>query len=245
MTPAPPRPAATVVLLRDAESGPELLLLRRPPTGFAADVWVFPGGAVDTEDYRLPPPLAEEAARWAGRMGIDDPADAWAFVVAALRETWEETGLLLGAAATSAEAVEAARRRLLAGAVPFLEAASLVGFRPSLDSLVYFARWVTPPSLSKRYDTRFFVAPVHSNAAVTLPTDELLDAIWVRPEEAVHMHETKVNQLMIPTLYTVRRLVGFRSVAGILGELALDEPRSYLPGMRGSPEGVIIERDAE
>jgi 8-oxo-dGTP pyrophosphatase MutT (NUDIX family) len=130
-TPAEPRPAATVVLLREAPGGPEALLLRRHRrSGFAADAWVFPGGVVDAADRdpalaaRLEGPAPEA---WAARLGVRAPGEALGYVAAALREAWEETGIVLAPGCPTGGGVEDARRALLAGGATLAEAAARAG----------------------------------------------------------------------------------------------------------------------
>jgi 8-oxo-dGTP pyrophosphatase MutT (NUDIX family) len=239
--PATPRPASTVVLLSESDDGPQVLLLRRPPTGFAADAWVFPGGTVDSDDYRLAPPAPGEPARWASRLDVADPAEAWGYVVAAFRETWEETGLLLGRAAAAEADVIAARRRVLGGVQKFSDAAAAVRLLPDTESLVYMSRWITPHSSPRRFDTRFFAAQVNQRAPITLEGGELLEARWVRPEAALDESGDGRYHLMTPTIYTLRRLTGFASVGATLSSLAAESPPSYLPRMRTGAQGIIID----
>ncbi len=238
--PITPKPASTIALMREAATGPEVLLLRRPPTGFAADAWVFPGGTVDPDDYRLLPAASEEPGRWAERLQITDPTVAWGHVVAALRETWEETGLLLGSTRARDPELHEARLRVLTGIEPFAAAAASIQYSPASDSLTYLSRWITPHSSPRRYDTRFFLAAVTARSHIVLVGGELLEARWVRPEVALSESQNEYN-LMTPTLYTLRRLVGYGSVAAIVHQLATETPRSYLPRMRTGPEGVIID----
>jgi 8-oxo-dGTP pyrophosphatase MutT (NUDIX family) len=239
--PVAPRPASTVVLLREAKAGPQVLLLQRPPTGFAADAWVFPGGTVDPDDYRLLPPTPEDPARWAARLDLVDSTEAWGFVVAALRETWEETGLLLGKTVATESEVHSARRRVLSGIETFAAAAASVHYSPASNSLIYLSRWITPHSSPRRYDTRFFLARVNARSQIKLEGGELLEARWVQPETALAEAADGKYHLMTPTVYTLRRLIGFDSADSIFRGIATEPPRSYLPHMRTGPQGVIID----
>lgn len=241
--PATPRPASTVVLARDAPDGVEVLLLRRPPTGFAADAWVFPGGTVDSEDYRLEPATSEQTTMWASRLGLADPALAWSFVVAAIRETWEETGVLLGADHAAREALGAVRPRVLAGDDSFTASAVRVGYRPDGRVLHYVARWITPQSLPRRYDTRFFLAAVDADTPVSLHGQELREAAWIRPEAALAARAEGKLHLMTPTAHTLKRLAGSTSAAQMLDRSDSLPPTIYPPTMRVDPEGIIIGSD--
>ncbi len=241
--PVAPRAASTVVLARDASSGVEVLLLRRPPTGFAANAWVFPGGTVDGEDYRLEPATSEQPEAWANRLGLADPSLAWSFIVAAIRETWEETGVLLGAGRVESDALGAVRGRVLAGEDSFATCAIRAGFRPDGGPLHYLARWITPPSLPRRYDTRFFLAAVDPGTAVTLHGQELREAMWIRPEAALASRSDGKLHLMTPTAHTLERLAGSESVAQLLDRSDSLPPTIYPPTMRVDPEGIIIGSD--
>jgi 8-oxo-dGTP pyrophosphatase MutT (NUDIX family) len=247
--PVEPRPAATVVLLREGEAGPEALLLRRHRrSGFAADAWVFPGGVVDPADRD--PALGAwmdgpDAAAWAARLGLGDPAEAQGYVAAALREAWEETGILLarpGAdGAADAEGLDAARRALLDGSAGLREAAEGTGVRLSGDALVYLAHWITPEPEPRRYDTRFFAARVPDGAECVLHTHELTDAVWMAPVEAVARFHTGEMKMLPPTVRTLARLAEHRTLPE-LWEALRDAPvPAILPRMRRHPEGVAIE----
>src|SRR5262249_29833968 len=193
---APPRPAATVVLLRDASAGLEALLLRRHRrSGFAADAWVFPGGVVDARDRsgeaadRMDGPSPGE---WARRLGMDDPAEAVGYVAAAIREAFEETGIVLARPdnvsvphADAAHSLEVARRALLNDVIGLRDMAIGNGLRLCGDGLVYIAHWITPLPESRRYDTRFFAARAPEGAVCTVHDAEMTDALWLRPADAV------------------------------------------------------------
>ena len=234
-----PKPASTVVLVRNAEGGPEVLLLRRPNRGFAAGAWVFPGGMVDADDYRLEPPSAEEPALWASTLRMNDPPLAWAHVVAAVRETWEETGLLLGEATASMATVQQARQRLLDGREPMSRIAPAIGFR--LATLLYLSRWITPESAPRRYDTRFFVVRWAEGQEIVPAAAEVEQAIWTSPARALERVEGGELRMMTPTRYTLHALTRFRSAEEMLARLSTETPPSYLPRMRTTPEGVIID----
>ena len=146
-----------------------LLLRRHGRSGFAAGAWVFPGGVVDGDDSDLalvermdgPTPM-----QWAERLGLTDPAQAVAFVVAAVREAFEETGILLARLADDAtnpggqEGLEIARRALLAEVVDLRQVVVTRSLRIAADELLYVAHWITPEPEPRRYDTRFFLARV-------------------------------------------------------------------------------------
>jgi 8-oxo-dGTP pyrophosphatase MutT (NUDIX family) len=235
-----PRRASTVVLLREAGE-PEVLLLKRPGrSGFAADAWVFPGGVVDESDSTVPPADAGAPARWACRLRLGDPREAWAHVVAALREAWEETGILVGAPELAAGSGEVVRAEVLAGRLPFASALAELGRPLETESLVYVARWITPEREPRRYDTRFFLAPVAAGAAALLHGEELSDALWLPPGEAVEAYRADEMKMLPPTVHTLERLAGYTSAAAALGALREAPVPSFLPSMRPHADGVMV-----
>ncbi len=251
-TPVEPRPAATVVLLREGAQGPEALLLRRHRrSGFAADAWVFPGGTVDEADRD--PALAERLdgpapAGWAARLGVADEGEAQGYVVAALREAFEETGILLArwdrvgdVHADPAESLAVARRALLNGVVGMWQTVVANGLRLSGGELLYLAHWITPEPEPRRYDTRFFLARVDEGAECVPHEAEMTDHRWMTPAAAVAGFESGQMKLLPPTVHTLRRLAPFGSLDAAWGALRGAEVPAILPRMRRHPEGVAIE----
>ncbi len=244
--PVATRPASTVVLARDGACGMETLLLLRPQrSGFAGGAWVFPGGRVDASDgdaSLLPEDAQSSGVRWAERLGVEDPEIARGYVIAALREAWEETGILIGrAAAASADRLAGLRREVLAGECSFADAVRNGGIQLHLHRMVYLAHWVTPEPEPRRYDTRFFLARAEPGAECVLEGDELSEARWVSPVEAVESYSGGKMMLLPPTVDTLRRLAAYDDLRTALAELgALPVPR-VLPTMRRDPDGVVIE----
>ncbi len=259
--PAAPRPAATVVLVRESAAGRarsdtlESLLLRRPSrSGFAADAWVFPGGTVDAADRDPALPVlcdGPEPEEWAERLGLEDAGEAFGYVMAALREAFEETGILLartgiGAdrerdATVAREVVGKHRQALLAGQVTLRELAAREGLRYATDQLLYLAHWITPEPEPRRYDTRFFLAPLPPGQDQTLHEPELVEARWLTPAGALECFLTGEMKMLPPTVHTLQRLEGFASLAALREALEGAPVPTILPRMRRSPEGVVIE----
>lgn len=250
LVPAVPRPAATVVLLRDAEGGPEALLLRRHKrSGFAADAWVFPGGVVDPGDRtdetdRLDGPSPEE---WARRLQLDDPAEAVAYVTAAVREAFEETGILLahpdrlGAAPHHpAESLAVARRALLNEVVTLRDVAVGNGLRLAGGELIYVGHWVTPEPEPRRYDTRFFAARAPAGAVCDAHDAEMTDSIWLHPAEAVERFQDGQLKLLPPTVHTLQRLDGYAGWDALRAALQDAPVPGITPRMERRPDGVAI-----
>ena len=229
-----PRPAATVVLLRDGTDGLEVLLTHRPTTmAFAPDVHVFPGGRVDSAD--LDPALQARsvvtAAEAAVALGGDvSGTDALAAYIAAIREAFEEVGVLLADVGAEGD-LEGARRRLLDSPGSFPEVAAAFDLRLRTDLLVPLSRWVTPPILDRRFDTRFFVAATPDMADVSLVGDEVVAHGWHRPVDALESMATGDLAMWLPTSTTLTQLLHVTSI---------DEVRERMaPGRLG---GVVVEQ---
>lgn len=254
--PETPRAAATVLLARDSSDGPEVLLLRRNKrSGFAADAWVFPGGVVDDGDRdpsvveRLDGPTPMQ---WAERLGLHDPGEALAFMVAAVREAFEETGILLARVSDDAtnpggamENLNVARRALLSNVLGLRQILVTRNLRVSGDLLLYLAHWITPTPEPRRYDTRFFLARAAPEAVCTTHESEMTESVWLTPRGAVHYFELGSLKMLPPTVHTLRRLAGYSSVDEIFSALCEAPVPAILPVMRRVADGVAIELPAE
>lgn len=193
-------PAATVVLVRET-SGEVLLLLRHARHGFMANVWVFPGGRLDASDLDGQSPL--------GADGIIGEAQLAPFARAALRETWEEAGLLLTDPPRIAAPDEARDQRAFAAASsdgPSSRASRFLKIEP-------FARWVTPPSEKRRFDTVFFLGLVPPLEAVP-DHGEVIEARWLHPAMALNEHRANRLALAPPTLVTLHSILAASYGAG-------------------------------
>jgi 8-oxo-dGTP pyrophosphatase MutT (NUDIX family) len=251
LMPAIPRPAATVVLLREEAGGLEALLLRRHrKSGFAADAWVFPGGVLDERDRsgevadRLDGPTP---GQWAERLGVDDAGEALGYVAAAIREAFEETGILLArpdpegpTQLHDAEGMAVARRALLNDVVGLRDVAVGNGLRLMGDALVYIAHWITPEPEPRRYDTRFFAARAPEGAVCDVHDLEMTDAVWLAPAEAVERFRAGQMKLLPPTVKTLEQLAVFADFGSLRTALEDAEVPAILPRMRRDPGGVAI-----
>lgn len=189
--PVNPRDAASLVLIRGGSSGPEVLMGRRPlASRFMPGVYVFPGGAVDPKDYDMRTshgPAAHVLARL-GRKA--DSALAGALPWTALRETWEETGLMVGAAGTAG----AARGD---DACEALDAYAEAGLAPDLGVLDYLMRAVTPRYAPIRFNTRFFIADGAVASGAIRQVSELEDIGWRAIEQAMSLNIVNVTELVL------------------------------------------------
>ena len=196
--PATPRPAATVVLLRPRPAGPEILLTQRPSTmAFAGDMFVFPGGQVDEADADAS--LAPDV----------DPVDA-PFAIAAIRELFEEAGVLLAerrdGRQPDAAAVAGARRALLDGETTLVAIADALGLRLRPDLLAPIAHWTTPPIMPRRFDTRFFAAELPSGVDASFGTDEVVGHRWLTARGALDAMAAGEVAMWLPTAATLQQL---------------------------------------
>jgi len=159
--PVTPRPSSTVVLVRDGDPW-ELLMVQRPGgADFAPGAYVFPGGTVHGDDETYTDALG----------------------AAAIRELFEEAGVLLARGAVEADCTRV--RELIAGGLPFAGALKSAGLAPDFDSLVMFARWVTPAQLTRRYDARFYLARLPASQSVQPQEGEIVDWLWISPARAL------------------------------------------------------------
>jgi 8-oxo-dGTP pyrophosphatase MutT (NUDIX family) len=208
----PVRDAATVALLRDGPVGIEAWLLTRVrQMVFAAGMSVFPGGRVDADDAALP--FAPGAgAQVAARFGCPGEA-ALELLGAAVRETFEETGVLL-----TQPRADLARFRpdVEAGRTAFGELLRAHRLTVDASGLAPWARWITPPGEVRRYDTRFFVAALPDGASAQDLSTESAVAAWVPVAEALMQVERGERAMMPPTIVTLASIAAFGSVADVL-----------------------------
>lgn len=232
------------MLLRDVDPGLEVLLLRRNRrAGFVPDMYVFPGGRVDDADARsgalsLLDDLTSEAA--AGRLGLGPEADppAIAYYVAALREAFEETGILLGSLTdgsvppTAADEPEVDRIRddLMEDRIDFAQALTRMECRVSAAVLEYFAHWITPRRQPRRFDTRFFAARVTGAGTPIADPREMTEARWIAPAAALDEHARGELPMILPTVRTLEGLEAFSDTAEALEALSRERVVTILPG---------------
>jgi 8-oxo-dGTP pyrophosphatase MutT (NUDIX family) len=202
-TPPQPRPAATLVLLRDTAHGIEVALLQRSANlGFARGMYVFPGGALDDDDAAL--------------------GDPW--VVAAIRETFEECGVLLADPNPSGD-VQDLRER------PFAEVLRQLAARPALEALRAFTHWVTPEVESRRFDTRFYAAALPEGQDLMALTGEHQAVGWFRPQDTAGL------PMLPPTAAALAEVARFATVAEVLA--VPREPVPIMPRPVAAGEGEI------
>jgi 8-oxo-dGTP pyrophosphatase MutT (NUDIX family) len=243
-----PKPAATVVLLREARGALEVLLLKRHRSaGFVPGAYVFPGGRIDEGD--ADPRLVEGAA--VPQRG-NVPAHFW---FGAVREVFEETGVLLAHTpagewapdASTSNAFEEWRMKLMANETRLIDMVAAERLRLVLDHVVYFAHWITPAVEPRRYDTRFFAAALPPNRTIRPDARETVDAIWITPRHALERFETGGLPMVFPTVRTLQDFAAFASVAEALATLQLKAVEPVLPRLVRTEAGVgiVIDSDEE
>lgn len=241
-TPAPPRPSASVVVLRDGAGGLEVLLQRRSErAGVLGGMYVFPGGKLDA---------ADSASDWRGRLDQapedlhtrlaepeTDAPTAVGLHVAALRETFEEAGILLaepdpeGQAVTTPDGVSSVRASLQAG-LDWPQALAQAGLRWHTRGLMPWTRWITPlrPAVgSHRFDTRFFLARLPQGQQACHDDHEATDSVWLSPRAALERYWAREIGLVPPQLMGLAQLARHPDVAGAWAEALRRPPPRVLP----------------
>jgi 8-oxo-dGTP pyrophosphatase MutT (NUDIX family) len=243
--PVVPVPAATVILLRDSDAGPEVLLLaRHARSEFLPDMYVFPGGRVEDEDHLLAERVAGlSRAAASARLGTVPAEQALGFFVAGVRETYEESGILLARRRGSSELLDAAsaealsRHRLAVqqGEASFRDLVLGEDLVLAAELLSVHAHWITPEDSPRRFDTIFFAAVTPPGQAALHDGVELTDHVWLRPEQGLAEFRAGRRQMIIPTWANLETLSGFASAAATL---AASRARPIVPILP-----VVVERD--
>jgi 8-oxo-dGTP pyrophosphatase MutT (NUDIX family) len=253
-TPAVPRHAATVVLLRDRpEGGVELFMVQRQgQSGFMANAYVYPGGKLDEADSR-PEALGcceglgedealEGFAPLGERLADDAPlsgAQALGLYLAAVREVFEEAGVLLASTLDGAPLdfedaqvkarFEGHREALHAGRLGLAALAQAEGLRYRLDWLRPFAHWITPAVETRRFNTRFFLALAPEGQEPLHDSRETVASAWWTPEEALERYARRELQLPPPTLRTLEDMRGFEGREALVEALCGRARPTILP----------------
>jgi 8-oxo-dGTP pyrophosphatase MutT (NUDIX family) len=254
---APTKPAATIVLLREGASGLEVLLLQRVrSSGFVPGAWVFPGGRVDGDDAgaalvaKLDGLTPEQASE---RLGLSPDADppALAYYIAAIREAFEETGILVGRSirggtpgcAAADPVVQRLRERLLEDEDSFPLLLDRMGCRMDASAVEYIAHWITPEAEPRRYDTRFFAAIVPAGVESLHHTKEMSDAVWITPAEALRKNREGTFPMVFPTIKTLLVLDDHATPRAALSSFRGVAIPPIMPRLVSTPTGVGIEVD--
>lgn len=211
-------PAATIMLLRDGEPGLEVfMVVRHHQIDFASGALVFPGGKLDEGDKA--PAIRSRCD------GVDEVSD-WelAIQVAAIREAFEECGVLLARPKGSSsfvdgkrlEGMEPWRDRLHKGEVPIADFLEQEDLHLACDALVPFAHWITPKMMPKRFDTYFYLAAAPDDHLAVHDGHESVDSVWIEPAVALKDAEEKKRTIIFPTRLNVEKLGRSPNVAAAL-----------------------------
>jgi 8-oxo-dGTP pyrophosphatase MutT (NUDIX family) len=248
-----PRPAATVMVVRDAGDPPsclEVCLLERGGGAFGRGLYVFPGGQVDPGDAdgALAGGWVDADDRWASRLlGLD--AGGLAFFVAAAREVLEEVGVFLGrsrlGSAADAASIASLRAALRRRESSLAEALAAQGLVLELRRLRYVSHWVTPVGMPRRFDTRFFVAPLPAGQDPSPDEAEVLAVRFEAPARALDRYRRGELPMIVPTVAHLELLASFASVGSLLAELdaALAVPAGPSMVAHGNGRRVRLARD--
>ena len=232
---ATPQDASTVILLRDNmgefASGFEVLMVRRSSkSSFVPSAYVFPGGRVERDDSL---PQLERCCRWEDLNkalsvleNVSQAKAALGILVAAIRETFEEAGLLLAyqggdqllsfAGGEMEQRLRHYRKSLNAGELNFLQMLEREKLTLAIDCLHYFSRWITPELSPLRYDTRFFVAAVPPGQKAIPDGDEVTSHVWITPAQALQKYRSRNFYMVAPTVVTLEELSVFRTIQEVI-----------------------------
>lgn len=241
----PIRPAATVMTVRDSDDGLEVFILKRTvAAAFAGGMYVYPGGKVDDADgaAAIEPfcdGLTDAAA--SERLGIE--RGGLSYWVAAVRECFEESGILLALTEDGevGSVPEADRHAVHEGELSMVELCRRYGLTLDLSTTEYAAHWITPMGEKRRFDTRFFVTQVPADQDGSHDDKETTASLWVRPGDALSMVDAGDLMMLPPTIATMKFLADHKAAADAVAAAgALEEIPAILPMLRFDDDGKII-----
>ncbi|MDY6934068.1 MAG: NUDIX hydrolase [Spirochaetota bacterium] len=254
------RPAATVILARDAEEGIEVfMLLRNPKSEFGGGLYVFPGGSVDDLDKH--PDIAALCYGMSDKeasvcLGISE--GGLAYWVAAIRECYEEAGLLAAVddqgeyisleSPLNNRRFEDYRNAICNGMTDMVKICCNEGLRLAVDRFVYFSHWITPEGAPRRYDTRFFIGIAPPQQRGLHDKRETVAHLWIRPVEALARYKRGEFCMVLPTIRQLEALSGISSTVEMM-EIA--RSREHIPTImprfvkNGSGIKIVIPGDKE
>ena len=237
----PIKDASTVIILRETEGGLETFLLcRHHQSGFMGGAHVFPGGKVDPSDkdagWRTRVDRSPEDIT--AQLGETDSEAGLALLVAAVRETFEEAGILLAGSAADAD-LEAVRQRLHEGA-GFADLARDIDMTIDSMSLTPYARWITPKMESRRFDTRFYITVLPEGQRASHDGTETTSATWLRPASAIEDMFAGRIKLAPPTVRTLRWLAQFDDAKTVIADALSRKPPLVRPELITGEEGWFL-----
>ena len=228
-------PAATILLFRDSPEGPKVLMVKRSKRPPFENLYVFPGGKVDDTDQ------GSEVASFCKNMTDEEASfqlniksGGLVYWIAAIRESFEEVGILMAESASKKVGeddsfntlLESYRKKLNAGDILLHEILSKEDLYLSLENMSPLSHWITPKTERKRYTTRFFIGAVPENQEAVHDGAEAVHSLWIRPEEALRQQEKGKLPMIMPTIANLRQICGFSSTDTLLQEKFAIDPKS-------------------
>lgn len=238
MTTSEIRPAATILLLRDDPAFEVLMVKRHHQIDFASGALVFPGGKSHAGDHD--PAWADRALGWG-----EFDAEQRGLRIAAIREVFEEAGILLGRHADGRPiggecATLETRQRVDARELPFLDVVRELDVSIDLKALTIFARWITPPLTPKRFDTWFYVAAAPDDQLAACDGRETVDAEWISPKEVLRLAEAGERKVIFPTRMNVRLLAEAESADDCVARARARTLVTVQPQIEDRPDGKVL-----
>lgn len=239
--PAPIVPAATVLLLRDRPDGLEVfMVVRHHQIDFASGALVFPGGKADPQDF-------EPELRALTEGGNDDDK-LFAAEVSALRETFEECGILLANETRTGKLIDGLklaslqkyRKPIVDGEMTFAKLLQDEGLKLQCGNLAHFAHWITPDMMPKRFDTHFFAAFAPEDHLALHDGHESVDSVWIRPAVALAEAEEGKRTVIFPTLRNIEKLAKYNNVAEVMDACVGNPPYPVLPWIERRDNGNYL-----
>ncbi|MFZ5719593.1 MAG: NUDIX hydrolase [Pseudomonadota bacterium] len=241
--PAPTKPAATILLLRDQPQFEVLMVKRHHQIDFASGALVFPGGKTHEGDHD--PAWAEHSLGWE-----HFDAEQRGLRIAAIREAYEEAGILLAEGLDGSDFAEVCdptlRSAVDRGEVHFLDVVRDLGVRLRLDALTVFSRWITPVMMPKRFDTWFYAVTAPPDQVAACDGRETVDAEWIAPSEVLRLADSGERTVIFPTRMNVKLLAEAESAEDTV---ARAQARTLIPVLpevekRGDARFLVIPPDA-
>ena len=241
--PAEPRPAATILLLRDAPEFQVLMVKRHHQIDFASGALVFPGGK--THEGDADPAWAEHTIGW-------DAFDAEQRIlrIGAIREAYEEAGILMAEGLDGSDFAQvcdpAVRSAVDRGETAFIDVVRELDVRLRLDALAVFARWITPTMMPKRFDTWFYAVRAPADQVAAADGREAVDAEWIAPSEILRLADAGERTVIFPTRMNVQLLAEATSAADCVARADARTLVTVLPKveLRGEARFLVLPSDA-
>ena len=232
------KPAATILILRDSPAFEVLMVKRHHQIDFASGALVFPGGKSHPGDHD--PAWSDHVLGW-----DDFEPDQRALRIAAIREVFEEAGLLLGQYLDGRTIRDEAcpldvRLAVDAGTLAFLDVVRDLKVRLDLHAMTVFARWITPPLTPKRFDTWFYAVHAPPEQLAACDGRETVDAEWIEPLEVLRLAEAGERKVIFPTRMNVQLLAEARSASDTIARARARTLVTVLPKIEERPEGRVL-----